>query len=809
MGFSDSLRARFRRLLPRRLSRQITLLVMGMLLIAQVTGFLIVRAGLDSVARETLAIDLDAGMRIAQRLLEQSGAELGAGFRVLRNSSDFLAAARADAPDRDHLRELAAPLGARRVTVLTESTHPLLDELDLAGAPGLPALLTHARQAGLASSMALAPDGMAMRVVALSVGAGPRFVLYGVPLDQPAMDSLASLSGVDLMLAARAEGRPRLLAASLPPSDWVTLETQLVAGPVEPGERQFLFALGDTRREGVAEWLPSLRAEPQLQLIALHTHGDSLARFTGMRRNLLLVTIATLALGLALALTLARSIAGPIRRIAVKALRVGRGEAVEQVAFHSSAELEQLGAAFNAMRASLAEREQRINELAFCDGLTGLGNRTLFMSRLEHALQHGEARSVSVLLVNLNRFGTINDALGARLADALLREVARRLFETARPQCAAIARIAADEFAFLVDQPRANHDRVHALGEALLAALDVTLSVEGQPVDISARAASVTAPVDGRDAPTLLRHAALALDEAQRKHRPLVAYTPQVQRDPCVRLSLLSELRVAIDKHQLELHFQPKVGIGNGQLESAECLLRWRHPERGLIPPDSFIPWAEQTGFIKRLTAWVLDTACAQIARMRALHIELPLAVNLSAVDLDNPALHGKVEAALARHGVPPAMLKLEITESAAMNDPGRALATLARLRSLGIGLAIDDFGTGQSSLSYLSRFPVDELKIDKSFVRGMCAHRHDAMLVRSTIDLGHLLGLSVVAEGVEDERTLRLLGHVGCDLVQGYIVSRPLAATDFERWVAQHRLRHEGPLVDLDPTATVIELFH
>jgi EAL domain-containing protein (putative c-di-GMP-specific phosphodiesterase class I) len=291
-------------------------------------------------------------------------------------------------------------------------------------------------------------------------------------------------------------------------------------------------------------------------------------------------------------------------------------------------------------------------------------------------------------------------------------------------------------------------------------------------------------PEHGEDADTLLRRADIAMYAAKRAHGGFAFYQPEQDDHTLDRLLLAGELRHAIENDQLVLHYQPKASFATGCVSHVEALVRWNHPQRGLVPPDQFIPLAEQTGLIRPLFLWVLNDALRQCSVWRQEGIGLHVAVNLSMRNLQDPRLPDTLVNLLSRWNLEPAWVELEITESTLAADPERAMKILTRFSTLGMRIAIDDFGTGYSSLAYLKRLPVDEIKIDKSFVLGMVNDENDATIVRSTIDLGHNLGLKVVAEGVEDQATWDLLTAWGCDLAQGYFLSRPLPAPDFVAWL-------------------------
>jgi EAL domain-containing protein (putative c-di-GMP-specific phosphodiesterase class I) len=297
-------------------------------------------------------------------------------------------------------------------------------------------------------------------------------------------------------------------------------------------------------------------------------------------------------------------------------------------------------------------------------------------------------------------------------------------------------------------------------------------------------------PQHGEDVDTLLQHADVAMYEAKRTHSGHEIYS--VEHDPYnpVRLAMVGQLRKALDENQVVLHYQPKIDLESGKVVGAEALVRWKHPERGLIPPDEFVPMAERTGLIKPLSRYVLDRALAQCRAWRDSGLELKVSVNLSARNLLDPTLPDDVTKLLTKWGLPAQLLALEITESTIMIDPKRAMEVLGRLNSMGIALSIDDFGTGYSSLVYLKELPVHELKIDRTFVARMAQNRGDAFIVRSTIDLAHNLRLKVVAEGVEDENTMAELTRLGCNIAQGFHVSRPLPPEAFDSWLAERGLR-------------------
>jgi diguanylate cyclase (GGDEF)-like protein len=432
----------------------------------------------------------------------------------------------------------------------------------------------------------------------------------------------------------------------------------------------------------------------------------------------------------------------------------------------------------------VAVASRRLRHQALHDDLTDLPNRTLLYDRMEVALAAAErtGESAALLLVDLDRFKEVNDTLGHDTGDRLLEEVAARLQGVVRSGDT-LARLGGDEFAVLLRG--LPHRGVAAeLAGRLQDAIARPFTLDGVVAVLDASIGIAHCPEHGTDVNTLVQRADVAMYDAKRSRTSIETYSPE--RDPysAERLQLLGELRSAIGAGELVLHYQPKVDVGSQRVVGVEALLRWQHPVHGLLPPVEFVPLAERTGAIGDLTRWVLDTALAQARVWRDAGLDLTMAVNLAAANIADATLPDAVAALLERHGVPGDRLECEISEHTVMADPRRAMGILERLRALGVRLSLDDFGTGHSSLSYLKRLPLDEVKIDRSFVMGMTDDDNDAAIVRTTIDLARNLGLEVVAEGVETEAILRGLSDLSCDVAQGFYLSRPLPAADLDGWL-------------------------
>ncbi len=435
----------------------------------------------------------------------------------------------------------------------------------------------------------------------------------------------------------------------------------------------------------------------------------------------------------------------------------------------------------------LKRAEDELRHQARHDALTGLPNRLTLAERLQEcgAVARREGTPSALLLLDLDRFKEVNDTCGHPVGDALLGQVAARLRGVLRASDT-VARLGGDEFAVLL--PNGDATAAGRAARDIQTALETPFAVGDLVLDIGGSSGIALCPTHGVDGPTLLRHADVAMYRAKRGRLGHAVYDPAHDGHSADRLARVGALRAAIEQGALVLHYQPQVDLTSGRVCGVEALVRWPHPERGLIPPDAFIPLAEQTGLIAPLTQWVLGEAVRQCRVWQRAGLLLTLSVNLSVWDLRDPTLPARVASLLHTHGVPPTWLRLELTEGTFMADPVHALAVLERLHALGVGLAVDDFGAGYSSLAYLKKLPVDELKIDKGFVREMATDETDGAIVASTVALGHALGLRVVAEGIEDQATWDRLTGMGCDVAQGYYLSHPLPPEALARWL------HEAP---------------
>ena len=505
--------------------------------------------------------------------------------------------------------------------------------------------------------------------------------------------------------------------------------------------------------------------------------------FYELRNSLTLLGLVGLLLSSLASFIMSRGIAAPLRTLSQYARSIASGDYRSPPWLNRADELADLAHAFGDMSGAIAERESRILELAYTDTLTGLSNRAHFIERLATALATTgrEGVPLAVVLLDLDRFRYVNDSLGHPMGDQVLQEVARRLVAALR-QTDTVARLGGDEYAILL--PTATPSAARKVVNALQLALEAPMDIEGQLVDIQGSFGIATSPEHSADPTTLMRCADIAMYKAKQDNLGFAEYDTRYDENTLDRLSLMSELREAVEQNQLVLFYQPKIDLKLSDSYAVEALVRWVHPRRGFVPPDRFIPFAEHTGYIREITQWVLREGVRQCSVWQRAGLDVSISINLSARDLMNAELPVYFAALLKTHDCRPDRICLEITESAVLDDPRHALENLKRLEATGCKLSLDDYGTGYSSLSYLKRMPVCELKIDRSFVQNMINDSNDTVIVRSTIDLAHNLGLRVVAEGVENEAILSQLCLLGCDQAQGYHFSKPVSAADFEIWV-------------------------
>jgi len=518
-----------------------------------------------------------------------------------------------------------------------------------------------------------------------------------------------------------------------------------------------------------------------VEVILLKPLEDVLAPYRELRDDMLLIDGVALLLAALIGAVLGRSATRPIGELVRAAQRIEHGQYGIAVDVAGGEEFRSLASTFNAMQSNIATREADITYHAYHDPLTALPNRAFAKRTLEGLIRDGAREpGVALLLIELRNLADINASLGLQVGDEVLREAARRLQQNIAAS-ETVARLG--EMQFLVIAPGCTAERAPLYAGQLAAVIRGGFHLAGVSLDVRLACGVCLFPLHGESADELLQRVQVALEDADEARTRVALYRPGQDQEHRRRLALVTDLRRAIDQDQLSLVYQPKVAMASRSVRSLEALVRWTHPELGAVQPAEFVPLAESTGGSRQLTNWVLGAAIRQMGEWRRQGLELDLAVNLSAPDVLDPDLSDEILRLLRRHQVDSTSLLLEITESAVTRDPQVAVRNMQWLRVAGIRFAIDDFGTGHSSLSQLSVLPVDELKIDRSF---MSSDAGAVTIVTSTIELGHSMGLKVVAEGVENAAAWNLLRRLGCDFAQGYLISPPLAPAQVPGFVRQ-----------------------
>ena len=620
------------------------------------------------------------------------------------------------------------------------------------------------------------------------------WIVLGFKIDHQLSSQIKQLTNLDVTFIDKTTTGWKLIDTTLPAS----LGQQLLQTMSGIYQKQMSL---QSIQQGDNQYFLKTRAlhEKNGELILVVLQG-SVTKFVNeldtLFNSMILLTIIGLLLFALVAWYLSRVTVQPITDLLRSAREITEGNFSQFIELKRSDELGQLGNAFNVMVKAILERKERIKKLAFTDSLTGQANRLSFMQSLQEAIgAHALTKQpFSVLVLNIDRFKPVNSVLGRGFGDELLRIMGKQLARQVTSPRDVVARLDADEFAVILHETVQTGATQYA--DKIRQWLESPVHVLGQPIDVRVGIGIAMFPAHGENEETLLHHAETAQQACKDKKAGWIVYSSALDTDQSASLSMISALKQAAMNDEMLLYVQPKVDIHSRKVLGAEALVRWVHPEKGMIFPDQFIPFAEQTGVISKVTQWMLEKACAELAALKQQGIRVSMAVNLSTRDLNNSHLPDQIAALLARHGLTSEMLKLEITESSLMQDPERAQLVLRKLSGMGLHMAIDDFGTGYSSMSYLRHLPVHELKIDKSFVMFMDKNPGDLAIVKSTIDLAHNLGLKVVAEGIENEDVMHKLDKLGCNEGQGYFIGKPMPVHDFAIWLE----RWEGQqLVTLD----------
>jgi diguanylate cyclase (GGDEF)-like protein len=763
--------------------------VLALLLLVVVAAvYFAVKTATNRAVENQALVQLETGSQVFERLLDLRGRRLQYGLNWLTADLPFRQSVAEGEPAEilAALRRHGTGLTSSEVFVLGLDGKVMVSTLQaLTPGQAFPYnnALRQARRSGL-QMLIVALDGRPFLLVQQEVvdPTPNALVVMGLPMDEIFASELRSMSNLEVSFLSVQHGQPGELFSTQPEAFQASIASDLQAPYINPVAQLNLFhgqrylsqvlPLGNTAEGG------------EVRVLLQSPLDHALESFAPLDRQFLVIALVVLLVSLAGALFLARRVSRPLNALVQAAERIGAGDYRTPVRVRSHDEFGLLAQAFNAMQTGIAVRERQLAHNALHDPLTGLPNRALAMERLGSAISAG--RPVVLLYLGIENYRVINEGYGPEGVEEMLREASRCLLSSLSASDTA-ARITGSEFLLLLENTEI--DRVVALADRLYGLLTEPQRIGGDELRHEVSIGIAAYPADGQQVEELISRAAIARHDAAAFPGYLQIYQQDRDLAHQRQISLIRDLRRAPTEGELYLCYQPKLDLHHGHVSQAEALLRWQHPTLGLVSPAEFIPLAERTGSMGNLTHWVIEEAIRQLAEWEVRGLQVQLSVNISVDDLADDSLALRVTELLARYGVSARQLIFEITESAIMHNPVQALSVLEQLRGCGISLSVDDFGTGYSSLAQLQRLPVQELKIDQSFVRNLDSTSGDGVIVRSTIEMSHNLGLKVVAEGVEFEPSLKLLKLWKCDTAQGYLISRPLNAMAFEMWMRRERM--------------------
>ena len=764
---------------------RISLFLALLLLLVIGAVYFAVKAVTITVASDQAQEQLKTGTRVFERFMDLRWRRIQYGLNWLTNDSDFREATINGSPSliERALQEFESSLHGSELFVLDLDGNIITSTLK-----GLPP----GQAFPYAKALRLARRNTQTMVIGILAGRPYMLVqgvvlaplpvvrvVSGMPMDDVFAHELSSLSNLEVSFMTVKPGESGILSSTQP--DFMSASIIEFVQEHTPGAAIHFSEFNGQRFLGQMLQLANSGDPDNGQVMAVLQSplDQTMQAFDSLDRKFLWISLGALLASLLGALWLARAVSRPVSLLAEAAQRIGRGNYETPVELTRRDELGFLAKAINAMQSGIAVREQQLAHNALHDPLTGLPNRALAMERLGSAIS--ARRGVVLIYLGIENYRVINESFGPEGGERIMRESARVMLDALRERDTA-ARITGNEFLLLLESTQV--DVGVALADRLYALLKRPLSIDGHEVLLEVCMGIAIYPLNGQSAEELISRAAIACRDAA----ALPGYLQVYQQDRDLahqrQIQLIRDLRSAASDGQLQLYYQPKMDIRSGHVRQAEALLRWQHPELGMVSPAEFIPLAERTGSMFLLTGWVIEEGIRQLAEWNRKGLHMQLSLNISAEDLHGENLLMTVERLLKRYQLSAEQLIFEITESTAMRDPEHSLNVLEKLRDGGISLSVDDFGTGYSSLAHLKRLPVQELKIDQSFIRNLDETSEDAVIVRSTIEMSHNLGLKVVAEGVEYQHTLELLERWHCDTAQGYLISRPMEAVAFEAWV-------------------------
>lgn len=769
------------------LKSQIALVFLSLILVIQVVSFIAIKITIHKNARLSVNQQLDAGERIFTNLLHHNRDNLQVGAKILAADFGFKAAIASNDTDTiasallNHQSRINADIAILSSSIdnaLIASEAVMQDDLHAQ----VKQVITHAQtQTGNIDFIVLNDQPYQLVAVPVKAPLTVGWIVMGFKINNSLAETLHKLSNLDVSFVSKssdakwhaiastmpAKQSQQLLQNSLTYLESAKTRTELEISGIDYGTR-----------------FVSLYHQPQQHLVAVLQRSieEATAPYQVLLVNMLMLSMLATVMFILGIFYVSKIVTKPITQLAESAKKLEEGDYSVNLANSEIDELDKLSNAFNSMTAAIADREKSILKLAFWDEMTELPNRAQFMQQLANSMQVSQAtnKPVSVIVINLDRFKQINNILGHEFGNRLLRAAGQRLTQALQNKSDKVYRFSGDEFALLLNATDSSN--AMQLAKSIEKLLEKPIEMDGQFVDITAGIGIASYPEHAFEMGEILSHAENALHISKLKKAGPVIYQPEFDISSDVNLTLASDLKNAIYNNELKLFIQPKFDIKTGRISSAEALIRWIHPVRGMLFPDQFIPFAEQTGLIRDISLWVIAEAARAQVLWQQNQIDVPIAVNISARDLIDSDLAHKINSILSKHQIEHSAITLEVTESSMMDDPKRSKQTLLSLANINLKLAIDDYGTGFSSLAYLKDLPVSELKIDKSFVMHMQQNENDRIIVSSTIELAHNMGLQVVAEGIENLATLELLQEMGCDFGQGYYMAKPMSISDFHK---------------------------
>ncbi len=781
--------------LPNSLHARLGLFSLALFLAVQIPTLVMAYRGNNEVATERLSADLDHGTRTFRRVLDERGAQLALATRVLASDFAFRKALALAEPAtiqsvlENHSARLRADFGlvlspARNVVAATGTATRASAQLLASVAPEAE------ESAGRSFILPLDHRLLHIAVVPVLAPDPVGWAAFGWELDQRAANDLKQLVDLEISFLTVSDGNKMTVSAStLPTALHEAIAQQFNAGALT-NKQMRTVELGGEAYASTAFALDD-RLPPRAVVLAHQSVTRATApfkRFTDLLTILSIVGVAACVLGSSM---LAGAIARPIRSLTAmtEAMRAGDIGAHVNGRFSGklTGELQGLANSFNRLVDTLRKRDAEVLQLAYFDSLTGLSNRVGFVKAAPARLNvAGSDSFAAVALIDIASSTQINSVLGHEVGDAVIRAVADKLRQ-ALPESDLMARFGSDHFAVLLI--KASEKKLESTLKHLIAQFDLPLHVVQQAIDVRMHVGWAQLRDDGFDLATVMRRADMALNVARVRQLPVIRFNHAMEADTHTHFALLSDLKLAVMQNELALHYQPKLSM-RGDVVGFEALVRWNHPQRGLIMPDAFIGIAEQTGAVREVTRYVVAEAVHQLLRWSQEGLKLPIAVNISARDLQDDSFPSFVAEKLTESGLDASLLRFEITERALLDNVEAAALTLRALQYIGIRVSLDDYGTGYATLTHISQLPVSEIKIDRSFVTDLTPNTRNFAIVLSTVQMGHRLGMTVVAEGVETMAELHAVRECGCDEVQGFYFSRPMAASEVQQWLGDRDTR-------------------